>query len=300
MTVSPHMKGALLAMAGSILWGASGIGGQFLMQDRGLSPEWFASARMICAGLLLLFLDGICHRWDIFSIWKNRRDAGMLLLFAVAGMVGVQYTYFVTIALSNAAAATILQYTMPIWILLWTAFRERRQPGLREMACVALAIGGTALVVTHGEWGTVAIAPAALAWGLVSAVAAAFYVVQPKTLIRRWRSSLVVGWGMLLGGLLLSPFSRLWEPAGTFDAAAMGALAFVIILGTAAAFWMYLASVEYIEPGEAGLLNSMEPLSSILFSVLFFGMAFGFMECAGTALIICAVLAVTAGAQKRT
>ena len=119
--------------------------------------------------------------------------------------------------------------------------------------------------------------------------AAAFYVAQPKNIIRRTRSSLVVGWGMLIGGLAFSPIARPWSPAGYFDAAALAALAFVIVFGTAIAFWIYLSSVETIEPSEAGLLNSVEPLSSILFSMLFFQMSFGLPECIGTLLIIIAV-----------
>lgn len=295
MEKSMRAKGIFLALFGSTLWGASGIAGQFLMQDRGVSPEWLAAVRMIAAGLLLLAFDGARHKGDIFSIWKKRADAVTLLLFSVIGMLGVQYMYFAAIVESNAPTATILQYMMPILVIGWTAFRGRRFPSRRDIFCAALAVGGTALLVTRGEWGTMAISPAALAWGLGSAAAGAFYVVQPKTLIRKWRSSLVVGWGMLAGGLAFSPIARPWAPAGIFDSAALLALAFVVIFGTAAAFWLYLSSVEYIEPSEAGLLNSAEPLSSILFSMLFFGTAFGAAEWAGTAMVILAVLGVSAG-----
>ena len=210
---SGHGKGVALAVAGSVLWGASGIAGQFLLQERGVTPEWLSAARMIGAGILLLGLDGFRSR-DIFSIWRSKHEALMLLLFGVLGMVGVQYTYFAAIALSNAATATILQYTMPILVILWTAFAERTRPSGRVLAALVLAVGGTALLVTRGEWGTLAISPEALFWGLLSAAGAAFYTVQPKGLIRRWRSSLVVGWGMLIGGLFLSPIASLTIPPG--------------------------------------------------------------------------------------
>lgn len=284
-----HGKGVALAVAGSVLWGASGIAGQFLLQDRGVTPEWLSAARMIGAGILLLGLDGLRCGGDIFSIWKSRHEALMLLLFGVLGMVGVQYTYFAAIALSNAATATILQYTMPILVILWTAFAERTRPSGRVLAALVLAVGGVLLLVTRGEWGTLAISPEALFWGLLSAAGAAFYTVQPKGLIRRWRSSLVVGWGMLIGGLFLSPLASLAAPPGLWDLPAYGALAFVVVFGTAAAFSLYISSVAYIEPGEASLLNSMEPLSSILFSVALLGMTFGAAELCGAAAILAAV-----------
>lgn len=298
MDTSMRGKGIFLALFGSILWGASGIAGQFLMQDRGVSPEWLAAVRMIAAGILLLALDGARHKGDIFSIWKERRNAAALLLFSVIGMLGVQYMYFAAIVESNAPTATILQYIMPILIIGWTAFQERRIPSGRDMLCAALAVGGTVLLVTRGSWGAMAISPAALAWGLGSAVAAAFYVTQPKRLIRQWRSSLVVGWGMFAGGLAFSPIACPWALAGRFDTAALLALAFVVVFGTAAAFWLYLSSVEYIEPSEAGLLNSAEPLSSILFSVFLLGLSFGAAEWAGAAMVILAVLGVSGRKQE--
>lgn len=106
-----------------MLWGASGIAGQILLQDRGVTPEWLSAARMIGAGLLLLLMDGVQHGRELFSVWRERRTAAMLVCFAVLGMVGVQYTYFAAIALSNAATATILQYMMPILVILWTAWK---------------------------------------------------------------------------------------------------------------------------------------------------------------------------------
>ena len=32
--------GVLLVAAGSILWGSSGIAGQYILQGQGISPEW--------------------------------------------------------------------------------------------------------------------------------------------------------------------------------------------------------------------------------------------------------------------
>lgn len=292
--LSNHAKGVALAILGSVLWGASGNAGQFLLQDHAVPAEWLSSVRMIFAGLLLLAFDAFSSHGNVLSIWKDKRDAAELLAFAVIGMIGVQYTYFVAIALSNAPTATILQYMMPILIILWTAFRAHRLPTGKELLCLVLAVGGTVLLVTHGEWGRLAISPAALFWGLTSAAAAAFYIVQPKRLIRKWQSSaLIVGWGMLVGGLILAPFSLGWEGAASLGTGALLALAFLVVFGTACAFGIYLASTKYIEPSEAGVLNSAEPLSSILFSVILLDLVFGIPECIGSALIILAVLVVS-------
>lgn len=158
-------KGMLLVVFGALLWGGSGVAAQFVLQNKGFSAEWLVIVRMLLSGIILLSLDGMTHFGDIFSIWKSRYDSMQLIAFALIGMLGVQYTYFAAIKAGNAATATILQYLMPIVIVLWTVLRYRRRPQLRELFCTALAILGTLLLVTHGSLSSLAISPSALFWG---------------------------------------------------------------------------------------------------------------------------------------
>lgn len=80
---------------------------------------------------------------------------------------------------------------------------------------------------------------------------------------------------------------------GTIDIYTLMAFLYVVIFGTVLSFVLYLASIRYIEPGETGIIASLEPLSTILFSFLILGMTFGTFELMGMVLIIAAVIAVT-------
>ena len=151
---------------------------------------------------------------------------------------------------------------------------------------MAMAVGGTFLLVTHGNLDTLSIPIAALVWGLASAFAAAFYTMQPKRLIRKWRATLVIGWGMLLGGLALMPVCPPWLFSGTWSSLSALIYAYVIVFGTVIAFGCYLGSIKYIQPAEASILGSVEPLSAILLSIIFLDASFGSMDILGTALII--------------
>lgn len=219
-------------------------------------------------------------------VWKDRKDARDVFLFAIFGMLAVQYTYFASIRYGNAAAATILQYLMPVIIIGYTTMVTRKLPRYIELVCVAMAVGGTFLLVTHGKLDTLAIPLEALLWGLASAVAAAFYTMQPKRLIRKWRATLVVGWGMLLGGLALMPICPPWMFTGRWDSLSAIIYAYIIIFGTVTAFGCYLGSIKYIQPEEASILGSVEPLSAILLSVAFLNVSFGWMDILGAALVI--------------
>ena len=271
---------------GASMWGGSGVAGQYLLQDCGFSTAWLVVSRMLLAGCLFLLIDYSCYRQNILSIWKDKEDRRDVLLFAIFGMLAVQYTYFACIQHGNAAAATILQYLMPVIIIGCTALSTRQIPPRREFLCVAMAIGGTFLLVTHGRLDTLSIPLTALLWGLGSAFAAAFYTTQPKRLIRKWRATLITGWGMLLGGLALMPICPPWQFCGTWSTLAAVTYAYIILFGTVIAFGCYLGSIKYISPTETSLLGSIEPLSAIILSMLFLDVNFAPLDYLGTALIL--------------
>ena len=298
MTLSNRLKGIILAVGGSILWGGSGVAAQFLLQDRGMTADYLTAIRTITAGLILLLIDRFVYSNNITNIWRDKASRYRLLFFGICGMMAVQYTYFAAIAYSNAPTGTIIQYLMPVVILLWIALRERKLPQPGQVFCAILAILGTALLVTHGSLTTLSISEKALFWGILSALAAACYTVSPRWLLMRWPSAQVVGWAMLIGGAAISLIYPPLSYPGTLDRDAILSLAYICILGTAISFWTYVSSTKYILPQEASILNAMEPLASIVFSVLLLDVLFQLPEIAGTILIILPILYITTRKDK--
>ena len=291
--MSARCKGILLAAIGSVCWGGSGVATQFVLQCKEFSSELLVVVRLLLSGLLLLLIDAAGHFGDSFTIWHSRADGKRLLAFAVFGLLGVQYTYFTAIKLSNAPTATILQYLMPVVIVGWASLRSRSLPRLRELLCVLLAVLGAALLVTRGNFSALDISPSALAFGIASAFAAAFYTIQPKYLLSHWRSPLVIGWGMLIGGLLLSLVCPPWEFQGIWDFEAAMVFGYIILFGTVLAFWSYLESIKYIQASEVGTLASIEPLSVIFLSAVLLQVPMGCAELTGALLVLSAVFLLT-------
>ncbi|WP_304068394.1 DMT family transporter [Megamonas hypermegale] len=283
-----NTKGILLIVTGTVLWGTSGVISQHLFTDKMFTAEWFVTARLISSGIILLIIDALLHKGDIFSIWLTQ-DRWALIIFGIFGMLGVQYTYFGTIVHSNAATATILQYLMPIFIVFYLLATTHRIPRKLELFSIFLAMLGTFLLVTKGQFDTLAISPAALIWGLTSAAFSAFYTLQPRRIIKQWRSTLVIGWGMLIGGAVMCFYQPVWQFTGIFDLNSAVSFAAVIIFGTAIAFCAYLESTKYLSPTQISVFASLEPFASIILSIIFLHINFGFIELIGAFIIIAAV-----------
>ena len=292
-------KGLLMAAVGAAMWGGSGVAGQYLLQDCGFTTEWLVVTRLLIAGVLLLLLDLFFYRESIISVWRDRRDAKELIAFAVVGMLAVQYTYFASIKHGNAAAGTVLQYLMPVIIVGYTTLSTRKSPKPVELLCVGMAVLGTFLLVTHCDLGKLSIPAVAVIWGLLSALSAAFYTVQPRRMIQKWRATLIIGWGMLVGGIVLSAICPPWNFTGRWDGLAVMIYAYIILCGTVMAFGCYLGSLKYIRPTEASILGSIEPLTAILLSVLMLHIPFGFMDVLGSALILSTVFLLAGTKEEK-
>ncbi|WP_443946439.1 DMT family transporter [Pedobacter sp. AW1-32] len=279
-------KGFNLAILAALLWGISGAFVQFLVKHRGINIEWLVTVRLLLSGSLLLVVAIFQRKQDIWAIWKNTKDVLQLLIYGLLGMLAVQYTYFVAIKYSNAATATVLQYAGPVLIMIYLAAKNKSWPDRFGFLAILFALSGTFLLVTHGNFGSLAISQRALIWGLASAAALAFYSLYPAKLLQKYSSITVMAWSMLIAGLLFSFVRAPWQFEGTFDTQALFSIFFIIILGSVVAFSAYLNSVKIIGAQTTSLLASAEPLSAAFISVFWLNVSFGAMDWIGGTLIL--------------
>jgi drug/metabolite transporter (DMT)-like permease len=288
LRLSERQQGFALALTSAVLWGVSGACAQYVFQNKGVTIGWLVTVRLLIAGSMLLGYARWRNR-DIWRIWQTQRSAVSLLIFGLLGMLAIQYTYFAAIQYSNAATGTVLQYVGPVLIALYFASVRRRWPTRAESLAVILAFLGTVLLVTHGDLSALQISAAALFWGLASAVALAFYSIQPERLLKENEATVLVGWGMVIGGLGFCGVSQPWDVPGAWDTATLAAVAFIVLFGTLFAFYGYLAAVQKIGPETTSLLACAEPLSAALVSVLWLKVPFGVLDWLGSICIMATI-----------
>ncbi|AZV55661.1 DMT family transporter [Clostridium sp. AWRP] len=285
-----RIKGILLVVSASMLWGVSGPVAQYLFQKKDISPEWLVDIRLLLSGGFLLIFLYLKNDKKIFNIWKSKYGRRNIILFSIIGLIGVQYGYFASIKYGNAATATILQYLSPVIIVCYVSLKSKELPTLRETLSILLALLGTFFLITRGNIHSLAISNLALFWGVLSAFAASFYVVQPAYIIKRWGCDIVVGWGMLLGGIFFSFVHPFWRIQGKYSINSILGITFVVVFGTLISFYWYLDSTKYIKASETSLLSCIEPMSATIVSILWLHISFGIFDIIGSILIVSTVL----------
>lgn len=292
MNMDKRTKGMILVISGAIFWGVGGTVAQKLFQQHAIDVDWLVTIRLLIAGVLLLAIQYIRSGGSqVFDIWKTRFTAMSLVIYGLFGMLAVQYTYLASINQGNAAVATLLQYLAPVIIIIYLVLRRKTVFRRMDSVMVALALSGCFLLLTNGSLSGLSVPLLAVIWGVLSAVALAFYTLYAIPLLARFDSMVIVGWAMIIGGLALSVVRPPWQADfASFTLEVYVYLLFVILFGTMLAFWFYIESLQSLSPKKTSLLSSLEPLAAVLTTVFWLHEPFGVYQWLGTACIIGMIL----------
>lgn len=292
---SSNRSGVVLAIVGGMCWGFSGVFGQFLLEHRGLNAHWLVTVRLLLAGSLLIIIACIKQKEPstILRIFSNKIDLIKLLIYSIIGMGACQFSYYSTIEASNAGTATVLQYTGPILIMLWVSLQEKKSPTISEFFALILTILGTFFIATHGNLSTLAISKETLWWGIVASVSLATYNIIGTGIMKKYGTDLIIGYGMVISGIVLIPFTKPWHVPGVWDHITFLMMGIVIIVGTILSSTLYLKGVTLIGAKRASMLAASEPLTSTIFTACFLGVIFSIWDILGLFLIILGVTAIS-------
>ena len=295
---SYKLLGVFLTLFGAILWGVSGTSVQFLSHYKHINLEWLITMRLLTAGVLTVIYAWCQQGSSIINVFHNRTDLLGLLTFGVLGMALCQYSYFRSIALAGVGVATVLQYLAPSMIIMYLLIRYGKRLSSGESFSVLLALVGIVCLMGHDGLSVESVPYAVLLWGLLSAVGVAVYSVSPVALLSRYGTLPIVGFGMILSGIVAAivfhqPYSNVvwdWETViGCFN---------VVFLGSIVSFNAYLEGVKRIGAVPGAILSSVEPISAAFLGWLLFDNQFSVLNLVGMALIMVTVVIIAL--EKRT
>ena len=186
-------KGTILTLIAGFSWGISGISGEYLMAN-GVHVNLLTSVRLLIAGIFLTILAYYRDKKTLTVLLSTKKNILGIILFTFFGLVLNQYAYLSAIHHTNAGTATVLQYATPVLVLLYTCLRNRIWPSLTEVVAIVLAIGGVFIMATHGNPSELAITPAGLFWGILSAFTSCCQFSLSEPMAASMSSVLVCFW----------------------------------------------------------------------------------------------------------
>jgi DME family drug/metabolite transporter len=242
---------------------------------------------------LVVLLPVLLVRRGAASLRVPGRD---LVQFVVLGILGVavsNYFYYVAIQRTNVATAIVLQYTAPVWVLLYTVARGAQRPSVRRIAAVGLAVVGCAFAVGFVGSGDIRMDKIGVMAALLAAFSFAFYNVGGHKVLARYDRWKVLLW-VLVGTSAFwicvnPPWKILAAHYGPQQWEFMLIFSLVSVLGP---FSCYFAGLQHLEPTRAIVVSCLEPVFSIIIAALVLGELVRPMQTVGIVLVLMAIVLI--------
>ena len=224
------------------------------------------------------------------------RDLAYCFLLGTLGVAVSNYFYYVAIQRINVATAIIVQYTAPVWVLLYVVARRQQKLTLQKIAAVALAVTGIALVINL--LGTRSGAARHLdTYGIIAALLAsfsfAFYNVGGHRILARYDRWRVLVWTLAAASLFWLVVNPPWKIAAAHYLPAQWIFLFVFsMISVLGAFSLYFLGLQYLEPTRAIIASCLEPVFSIVLAALLLGEVLRPIQTLGIVFVLAAIVIV--------
>jgi drug/metabolite transporter, DME family len=303
VTVGAHartLRGYFYIASAALFWGISAtlgraaFTGHFFRSGTALGvidPLIISQSRVTLSLIVLLPL--LIARRGASALKVPFRDLLRFFLLGVLGVAASNYLYYLAIQRTNVATAIILQYTAPVWVLVYTVARARQVPSWSRITAVVLAVIGCGLAVGLIGSGGFRLDPVGVTAALLAAFSFAFYNVGGHKVLAhydRWKVLLWVLVGTSAFWMLVNPP---WKIVAAHYARAQWAfMAVFSLVSVLLPFSCYFAGLQYLEPTRAIVASCLEPVFSILLAALVLGELLHPMQTVGIVLVLVAIVLI--------
>jgi drug/metabolite transporter, DME family len=297
----PHpLRGYLYIGSAALFWGISATLGRAAFTGhllRGgaslgkIDPLILSQSRVTISLAVLLPL--LVARRGAAALNVPRSDLVRLFVLGVFGVAASNYFYYLAIQRTNVATAIILQYTAPVWVLLYTVARGAQRPTWRRSAAVGLAVVGCALAVGLVGAGGFRMDPLGVTVALLAAFSFALYNVGGHSLLARYDRWKVLLWVLVGAAVFWIVVNPPWKIlAAHYGREQWGFMAVFSLLSVLLPFSCYFAGLQHLEPTRAIVASCLEPVFSILIAAVALGELLRPMQTAGIVLVLVAIVLI--------
>jgi drug/metabolite transporter (DMT)-like permease len=274
--------GVIAVLALGLAWGYNWVVIKIATHDA--SPFVLVALRQVVGAAALFAL---------VAILRKPLRSPPIAWTALIGIVQIAImTLLQTLALAvgGAGKVTVLVYTFPVWIIILSAIFLGEPLTRHRILVAAIAIAGLAFVlypldVTHAPLSVVFALGSALTWAAGAIITKKFRAKYDVDLVA------FTAWQMAYGAVPLVIIAALvpggyLHPTPSFFAS----FAYIVVLGTALAFWLWFFIMERFSAATAGVSGLLVPVISVFAAWVQLHERPSATESIGIALIIAALL----------
>jgi drug/metabolite transporter, DME family len=304
---TPHpLRGYFFIGLAAFLWGVSAALGRAVFTGKlrlgvagfhpglhPIDPLILSQTRTTFSLAVLLPILAITKGWERVKL--PVRDLIYCCVLGVLGVAVSNYFYYLAIQRTNVAIAIIVQYTAPVWVLIYVVARGQQKLTLQKIIAVAMALVGIALVIdiVNVRNGPLHLDSYGVFAALLASFSFAFYNVAGHGILVRYDRWRVLTWTLFAASVFWLFVNPPWRIARAHYAAAEWVFLFVFsMISVLGAFSFYFLGLQYLEPSRAIIASCLEPVFSIVLAALLLGEVLRPIQTVGIVFVLAAIVIV--------
>jgi len=287
-------RGELYLVIGAIFFSLNGVIVTLVLDH--MTTFRLAQVRALGTFFLLFLITFIQDR---NSLKAERREIPTLIFYGVFGYAMVQLGYFIGISRGvPLSLVLIIEFTAPIWIVLWIKF-VRKSVVAKDM-WVAIALSLLGLVMVAKVWQGFSFDLIGTFGALGAALALAVYFLMSQSQGTKRSAQAMVVWGMGIAGLFWSLVLPIWNfPTEIFtteinlqgrfsDFSAPGWLliAYIIVFGTMVPYLFVVGGIRRLSASTSSVIGMLEPVIAGVFAWIWLSQSWSVIQLAGGAIVL--------------
>lgn len=221
----------------------------------------------------------------------STRDSLYFLVIGIFGIAAAQFFYLFAISKISVAAAILLHYTGPLFIVLYKVIFAREKLKATTVMAMAATLAGCALVVEAYNPQALMLNRVGVVGGLLAAVAFAVYSLLSEYGMRRYPPWTVLVYALLFAAL---GWNILHAPLVAFrtdhSLQEWGWIAFIALIGTILPFGLYFKGIHLIRSTHAAITATLEPVTAGLIAYLLLDEIMGPLQILGGVIVLAAII----------
>ncbi len=281
----PYILGYIFIGLAACCWGITGPLARFSFAA-GITPLEVAFWRAAFGSLFFLTHAACTRSLKV----RNIRDLLAFICFGAISLGGLFASNQWAIKTGGAALASVLLYTAPAWVALFSRIFFGERLTKIKIAAIAISLTGIIFISIPGAQDTANVTPlfsgAGVWFGLLAGLLYSTHYIFSKGYLKYYTPHVLYGYCMLFGAIALLPFIRCM-PKSSED---WGILFILGLVCTYGAYLAYCAGLKRLAPTKAAVLATLEPVMATLAAWLLWKEDFSAFGWVGAALILGAVL----------
>jgi len=287
-------RGEIYLITGALFFSFNGVISTVVLDH--LSP--FRLTQVRCIGAFAILFLIVASR-NFQSLKATRRQIPTLALLGIVGFAAVQAGYFLGIQRGiPLSLVLIIEFTAPIWIVLWIKFVQKKDVPNGMWAGIALAFIGLTFIAK--VWNGFIFDLLGIFGALISAFAIAVYFLVGSSVGKTRSAQSITVWGLGMAGLTWAIVMPVWQfpfevftmdmnLQGIFDGTFLPGwvlIAWIILMGTIVPYLFVVSGMLKLTPSTSSVIGMLEPVLAGVFAWIWLAQSWAPIQLGGAAIVL--------------